>query len=100
MNNYVLDISLVHLFSQGALFGCLAAIIFNLWMAIGGQMYGSPPVPLPPAPTYACADNTSAVVNVTGSSYDMTTISVVTTGMVSDHTNTRCAVLIFYQIQR
>ncbi|XP_041368526.1 sodium-coupled monocarboxylate transporter 2-like [Gigantopelta aegis] len=69
---------------HGALYGCLAAIIFNMWMAIGGQIYGSPPVPLPPAPTYGCAANhTSVLINVTGSQE----YSVSTSNTVSPNTN-------------
>ncbi|XP_041370243.1 sodium-coupled monocarboxylate transporter 2-like isoform X2 [Gigantopelta aegis] len=70
---------------HGALYGCLAAIIFNMWMAIGGQIYGSPPVPLPPAPTYGCEGNITMVMNTTGS--QEYTLSSITTSTVSPQTN-------------
>ncbi|XP_069116035.1 sodium-coupled monocarboxylate transporter 1-like [Argopecten irradians] len=38
----------------GALVGSLSAMIINMWIAIGGQLYGTAPVPLEPITTIGC----------------------------------------------
>ena len=77
-------------FLKGAFCGCIVATMINLWIAIGSQMYGSPPATLPPAPTYACADNTSEVMNATRKTeYTLSTSTIVPTSSVSPHTHVR-----------
>ncbi|XP_033759472.1 sodium-dependent multivitamin transporter-like isoform X2 [Pecten maximus] len=38
----------------GAIVGSVTAVIFNIWIAFGAEMYGKPPVKLAPNPTIGC----------------------------------------------
>ncbi|XP_069116027.1 sodium-coupled monocarboxylate transporter 2-like isoform X2 [Argopecten irradians] len=51
--------------SKGAVFGALAALVFNVWMAVGSQMYGSRPRALTPNPMTGCfSDNITDTMNI------------------------------------